>query len=160
MYTLHGSIRKQGGGGPIGLKLTGVIAQVFMLWWDEELAGRLRTFGVVQKMNDRYVDDTNIVAKVAKPELRYRDGQVIMEECFEEEDKNLSPHQRTMELIKQIGNDIHPSIELEVDNRSRHVDGKLPILDSKVWIECREKELSGENGRVSKSFVIKLLVRR
>ena len=45
-----------------------------------------------------------------------------------------------MTLIKQIGNDIDPSIQLEVDYPSKHQGGKLPILDLKVWIETKEKE--------------------
>ena len=42
---------------------------------------------------------------------------------------------RTMAVIKSIGNDIHPSIQLEVDCPSNYDDGKLPILDLKVWVE-------------------------
>ena len=45
-----------------------------------------------------------------------------------------------MTLIKQIGNDIHPSIQLEVDYPSKHQDSKLPILDLRVWKETKEKE--------------------
>ena len=39
-----------------------------------------------------------------------------------------------MEIIKIIGNDVHPSIQLEVDCPSNYDDGKLPILDLRVWI--------------------------
>ena len=34
---------------------------------------------------------------------------------------------------------IHKSIELEADYPSRHRDGKLPILDLKVWVEKRNR---------------------
>ena len=40
-----------------------------------------------------------------------------------------------MAIVSQIGNDIHPSIQLEIDCPSNHEDGKVPILDLKVWIE-------------------------
>ena len=30
---------------------------------------------------------------------------------------------------------MHPSIQLEIDCPSNHEDGKVPILDLKVWIE-------------------------
>ena len=44
-------------------------------------------------------------------------------------------------LLKQkIGNDIHPSIPLEVDFPSNHEDGKMPILDLKVWTERKENK--------------------
>ena len=34
-----------------------------------------------------------------------------------------------------IANDIHSSIQLEIDVPSNHNDGKMPILDLKVWLE-------------------------
>ena len=36
MYTFNGQLRRQAKGGPIGLALTGDVAQVFMCWWDRE----------------------------------------------------------------------------------------------------------------------------
>ena len=54
-----------------------------------------------------------------------------------------------MELIRQVGDDIHPSIKLEVDYPSKHPDKKLPILDLKVWVEQREREIQGSNQMVS-----------
>ena len=53
-----------------------------------------------------------------------------------------------MVLIRQVGDDIHPSIKLEVDYPSKHPDKKLPILDLKVWVEQREKEIQGSNHMV------------
>ena len=66
-----------------------------------------------------------------------------------EEDKKRASDERTMELIRQVGDDIHPSIKLEVDYPSKHPDKKLPILDLKVWVEQREKEVQGSNQMVS-----------
>ena len=40
-------------------------------------------------------------------------------------------------LIKQIGNDIHPSIQLEVDHPSSN---RTKIFDFKVRVETREKK--------------------
>ena len=139
VYTFDGEIRKQKRGGPIGVKLTGVLAQIFMLWWDEELTSRLNAFKIHQKMSERYVDDINIAAQPTRPGLKYRDGQVVMDDTQVEEDRKVAPDERTMELIKETGDDIHPSIKLEVDYPSNHQDGKLPILDLKVWVECRKK---------------------
>ena len=39
---------------------------------------------------------------------------------------------RTREVIRKIGNSIHPLIQLEVDYPSNK--GKMPLLDPKVWI--------------------------
>ena len=56
------------------------------------------------------------------------------------EDEKRAPDEWTMELITQVGDDIHLSIKLEVDYPSKHPDKKLPILDLKAWFEQRERE--------------------
>ena len=57
VYVFDGVVRKQVRGGPIGLRLTGDIAQVFMLWWDKEMKKRLEGIGLAPLMYQRYVDD-------------------------------------------------------------------------------------------------------
>ena len=52
-----------------------------------------------------------------------------------------------MLLFQSIGNSIHPSIRLELDYPSRHEDGKLLILDLKVWIEKRRPVGDGGQDR-------------
>ena len=39
VYEFAGEIRRQKKGGPIGMELTGVVAQIFMVWWDKQLEG-------------------------------------------------------------------------------------------------------------------------
>ena len=45
----------------------------------------------------------------------------------------------TIERIKEIGNGIHASIQLEADYPSRYEDKKVPILDLKVWVNEEDK---------------------
>ena len=45
-----------------------------------------------------------------------------------------------MEIVKNVGNEIHVSIQLEVDYPSNNEDRKLAILDLKVWIQAVEGE--------------------
>jgi hypothetical protein len=59
------------------------------------------------------------------------------------QEEKVEDDERTKKFIKQVGDDIHHSIELEIDHPSKHVDQKLPILDMKVWIEDQEKEAEG-----------------
>ena len=100
-------------------------------------------------MNQRYVDDINIAAKATVPGLRYVEGKIIMDTTKVVEDEKRAPDERTMELIRQVGDDIHPLIKLEVDYLLKHPDKKLPILDLKVWVEQREREIQGSNQMVS-----------
>ena len=49
---------------------------------------------------------------------------------------SLTPSDKgTMEVIREIGNSIQPSMQLEVDYPSNHKDRKMPILDLKVWVQ-------------------------
>ena len=40
-----------------------------------------------------------------------------------------------MQEVQQVANNIHPSIRVTIDYPSNHADGKLPVLDTKQWIE-------------------------
>ena len=133
VYTFDDKIRKQTKGGPIGLKLTGVLAQLFMIWWDKEFATRLDEMSIMVRKNKRYVNDINLAVQPTPPGMRYKDSKTYMDESSVTEDGRVSSDERTMALIKKVGNDIHPLIRLEVDYPSKHQDGKLPIFDLKVW---------------------------
>ena len=73
VFTFNNEIRKQTKGGPIGLKLTGVLAQMFMIWWGKEFAARLDEMAIVAKMNKRYVDDINMATQATPVGMRYKD---------------------------------------------------------------------------------------
>ena len=138
VFTFDNEIRKQTKGGPIGLKLIGVLAQIFIIWWAKEFAERLEEMAIVMKTNKRYVDD--MVVQATPLGMRNKDGKTYVDERSLAADEGISKDEMTMTLIKQIRNDIHSSIQLEVDYPSNHWDGKLPIHDLKVWIETKEKE--------------------
>ena len=110
VYTFDNEIRKQTKGGPIGLKLTGVQAQIFMIWWDKEFGARLDKMCIVVRMNKRYVDDINLAVQATPPGRRYKNGQTYVDESSVTEDGRASSDERTMALFKQVGDDIHPSI--------------------------------------------------
>ena len=69
------------------------------------------------------------------PGMRYRDDQVYIDETVIADDGHIEPDKRTMLLVQSIGNSIHPSVQLEIDYASNHPEGKMPILDFKVWVE-------------------------
>ena len=57
------------------------------------------------------------------------EDRLIQDESIVEQELAIKADKRCMNLVQKIGNSIHPSISLEVDYPSQHVDGKLPILD-------------------------------
>ena len=117
------------------MDLTGTIAKIFMKWWDRELLERMQAVGIVKEMYERYVDDVNKCVEETPIGARYVDGELKYTEETKEEDQGKPADQRTFEVIRQIGNSIHPNIQLEVDVPSKYQDSKLPILDLKVWKE-------------------------
>ena len=51
-------------GGAIGLELTGAVSRPFMQKWDRNYLKQIKAAGIDMKMYERYVDDSNQVAKV------------------------------------------------------------------------------------------------
>ena len=113
VYKFAGETRAQTKGGAIGLELTGEIAGVFMAWWDREMRKKMQDESVKVVVYKRYVDDINMIVEMC-------------DDCEEED---------VWRKIREAGNQIHESIQLEADFPSKHPDNKVPILDIKVWIE-------------------------
>ena len=134
-YIFDGIIRKQENGGPIGMKLTGTIAKIFMAWWSKQYTQKIETLGMVQRLHKCYVDDINLGMKATEMGARYIGNQINITEESKKEDEGKMKDERTMSIVKQVGNSSHPSIRLEVEYPSKYSDNKMPILDIKVWIE-------------------------
>ena len=113
VYKFAGEMKTQKQGGAIGLELTGEIAAVFMSWWDKEMKKKMNEKNVKIAIYKRYVDDINMVIETN-------------EEAREEEVWN---------YIKDAGNEIHQSIQLEADYPAKYEERKVPILDIKVWVD-------------------------
>ena len=75
--------------GPIGLELTGVLAQLFMVWWDRELGDRLARIGLKLWTYKCYVDDINNIMTPPKLQLRFHSDTLIEDEKSVEEDQAL-----------------------------------------------------------------------
>ena len=138
-YKVGDRIYLQREGGPIGLELTGAVSRVFMARWDRIYLKRVRNAGIHMPLYERYVDDSNQVAEVPPVEMEYdrekkklvrkkEQGSTEGGERVEEDDERLS------RILKMIANDVLPCIDMEADWPSRNPDGKLPILDMKVWM--------------------------
>ena len=95
-----------------------------MSWWDEKLIEKMKENNMNVWVYSRYVDDINVVVSRREEE---------------QEPMNESEDEICMKKILALGNEIHPSIQLEVDYPSNHQDMKIPILDVKVWVESKKK---------------------
>ena len=138
-YTFNNEIRKQSKGGPIGLDLTGSIAQIFMIWWNNELKRRLRLLEIDLLMHKSYVDDINVALTPIEAGYQLTEGEIraAHEENFEEEG-TIGDDERTMKVVQEVGNGIHPSIQVTIDYPSNYEEKKMPTLDLKIWVEETE----------------------
>ena len=161
IYKFNNTIKKQTQGGPIGLELTGELAAIFMMWWDKELLRRVHQLGIEVVLYKRYVDDIDMAVKTPREKKKLTRSRG--KEKKYQLDTDSSPQEteddvRYIGIIREVGNEIHPSIQLEMDCPSLHDDQKLPLLDIKMWTEKlsdREKETnSSENGREGKSIIM------
>ncbi|CAB4014237.1 Hypothetical predicted protein, partial [Paramuricea clavata] len=158
LYTFDNEIRLQSKGGPIGLELTGVLAQLCMVWWDRELGDRLARIGLKLWTYKCYMDNINNIMTPPKLGVRF-DGPVMGQDhmncIYVINYGNMDTDERTMRLFQSVANSIHPSIEVEIDCPSQHHDGKLLILDLKVWIEKRNRDGSQSESRVLHEYYSK-----
>ena len=134
IYIFNGTLKKQREGGAIGIDLTGVLAQIFMSWWDKRMLEKLLINGIHVDLYKRYVDDINMCITATAPGCNFIEGVLVTESEVEGEDVLTPDDKRSFELVRMIGESIHKSIKLTVDVPSNHEDGKVPILDLKVWV--------------------------
>ena len=116
------------------------MGNLLMVWWDRQLKIKMDENGLRLRMYKRYVDDINVVVNAPKAGFQFveSEGKVVEDGSAAEQEWDVKADRRCMALVQKIGNNIHSLIELEVDYPSQHEDGKLPILDLRVWIEGRK----------------------
>ena len=137
IYKVNNQIKRQKKGGAIGLELTGDIAQIYMVWWDIQMKKKLYENNIVLLIYIRYVDDINMIIDKQKEATQNRD---------EKEDLAI------MEKVREIGNSIHPSIEITTDTPAQNPDKKQPILDLKVWPEVRKGKDGSNTTKILHEF--------
>ena len=71
VYRYGGRIYKQTKGGPIGLRLTGVVARVVMDRWARKFTNHLRQAQIVLQLLVKYVDDVNLALRAIQPNLMW-----------------------------------------------------------------------------------------
>ena len=120
-YKYDGKIYRQMKGGAIGMDLTGVIADIYMCEWDKKMIENMADKGYQCKMYKRYKDDINVI--IQKEAGRNNTTIEVMNE------------------MKIIADNVDGNLTVKTDVTENYEDGKLPILDVKVWIgNDRENE--------------------
>ena len=141
IYTFDNEVKIQNDCGPTGLVITGIALDVFMLWWDSKFLDRLKEMKVSPDIYVRFKDDCNILGNSLPSGAVYckKNKEIIYPsklmpivfgtKIFENDDEN------TLYILQQIANDVDNMISFTYDVPSKHIDGKMPILDVKVNVD-------------------------
>ena len=137
-YQFNGLVRVQKKGGPIGLRLTGEIADCIMIDWDKTLLAELRNLGINPDIYTRFKDDITIFCESLEKGSKICEDRIIVDDVKNKEDQNKSQEKVTMEVIQSVANDIDEMIQLTIETPFNFVDKKIPILDVKVKVNEEE----------------------
>ena len=110
VYVFNNELRKQRNGRAIGLELTGLLARIYMIWWDKQFLEKCAQNGILLKIYKRYVDDINLLLKYIGTGYKYNGSHIIRDPEREEIDRNKEADEIMMKLVKEIA--IHPSIPI------------------------------------------------
>ena len=94
------------------MDLTGVVSDIYMCHWDQQLIAKLQEISMDVILYKRYKDDVNLVS----------DGGRDVEKAA------------VMSEVKEIADTVDPSLTVTTDCAENHADGRTPVLDLKVWI--------------------------
>ena len=137
VYKFGNIIRKQKSGGPIGLALTGDIADCYLIGWDKKFIQKTKSLGIDLIFYKRFKDDIFIIAEVLEKGSRLEEGNVMVDMDKKKADLNRDDEDVTMEVVVDIAESIDGMIKFTYeipDNKS----GKLAVLDVTVNINKTE----------------------
>ena len=115
VYQFSNQIRIQNKGGPIGLKLTGEIADCIMIDWDKKLLAKLKDFELIPDVYTRFKDDIDVVIETLEKGSILEEDKIVINEEKKSVDKEKSDSKVTMEVIQDIANLINPMIKLTIE---------------------------------------------
>ena len=143
VYKFHNKIRIQKKGGPIGLALTGEVADCWMLNWDKKFLEKLKSVGIESLMYSRLKDDILIITESLEKGTKFEDDKLVFDASKRMEDANKSDEKITMEVIRDIAGSVDSMISFTYDIPGNYSDGKMPALDLTISInqaQCNRAE--------------------
>ena len=139
MFIFNDKIYLQEDEGSTGVRLTGILAEIIMILWCQELSNQLEKIGITNDLIPRYVDDITLLPTVVPPGWILASNKLEFVEHLVEEDMKVEDDLRTMTIIQQIANNISDNIQVTFDVPSNYSDGKISILDTKVGLNCKRE---------------------
>ena len=138
VYQFENKTRVQNKGGPIGLKLTGEIADCLMIYWDQKLLQKLKNLEIIPEVYTRFKDDITIVTESLEKGSTLKNDKIEIDKEKLITDENKSDSKLTMEIIQEVAQTINPMIKLTIETPCNFKNGKMPVLDIQVGINHAE----------------------
>ena len=137
LYNWHLEVKKKVEGLGIGSDLTRAVARLVMLDWDSKFINLVKENKLTLYSYTRYVDDTANGMAALPPGTRWGEEEAYMVFLphLVEEDEEVQADMRTMREVVRMGNSLSPMIQLTGDCPSANPNGKMPLLDTQVWVE-------------------------
>ena len=163
-YEWNGKIYVQTGGCPTGLRPSGPVSRVLTEdWRDEmlELAEKMTSLAIINPvlfspltfhLLKKYVDDTISASNKLKEGVFWDPSTKCMMWNHEKaKSDNRDIESRTMEEIGTMASSIHGCLNFTWDSPSRNKCGKMPVLDTQLWLgeESREARVHPEINNVA-----------
>ena len=137
VYTWNGESFLQKAWGPIGLRSTCAVARVVMNDWERRLMEECKKNNIQIGKSNRYMDDIRAFLKALREGRRWIEGGLCYTKSWEQEDRTsgVSSSRRTANILVGIMNDVFPFLNFTIELGEDFVDGKLPSLDIKIWVQ-------------------------
>ena len=139
IYKFGNEIRRQREGGPIGLAITGEIADCYMLNWDKEFLKKMKTLKMDPALYERFKDDITIVLKALEAGTVFKNGILEVDQEKKISDAEKSDEVITMEVVREVADSVDEMIKFTVDYPGNHKSGKMPVLDVQAGLN-KEKD--------------------
>ena len=137
-------------GGPIGLRLTSILARIVMDQWtrifmDKMITGMVHLYALI-----KYVDDVNVVMRMLGLGWKWNEKVTSLEWTQDQEDldkrSGLSPEHITMNIVKVAADSVFNWLEFTTDLPEDHTRGMVPFMDLQLWVQHDPEDKDGRQG--------------
>ena len=104
--TLEIQLENKKSGGPIGLALTGDIADCYLIQWDKNFIRKMKTLGIDLKLYKRFKDDIFIIAEVMEKGSKFEGESIVLDMAKKETDYSRKDEDITMEIVVDVAESV------------------------------------------------------
>ena len=143
-YKFAGKFYHQQDGGPIGVRLTGALAQLVMEDWGSQFRKILEEAGLTVHLLSGYVDDGRIVSTTLKLGMQFQGNKFQYSEETKQLDidmrnKGESHNQRMARVLQPAMNSVNPDLVFTTESQEDFKNERLPTLDFEMWLTDDEE---------------------